>query len=170
MEGTIRILDHCTFHWRRRVTEYLREVAVEPAHCAPCVQALRAIAVREGFVLPGGTRMEGRSPSQRHVLREEAAAATKRRDYARAAELYLRLIELDPENPGWAMRAGEAELRAGQRDRAADRFGRAARQLAARGLAAKARAMCQLALELDAGRDELRSLLDGEGDPQGGER
>jgi hypothetical protein len=158
VEGSIRILDHCTFAWRRRETEYRRTVTIDPLHCDACVQALRAIAAREELVLPDGACAE-EAPLRgagRAVLREAAATAMQKRHFARAAELYGRLAELDPDKPGWLRRAGDAEQRAGQRGRAADSFARASRLYAARGSVGRAREMCRRALELDAQRLDTR--------------
>jgi hypothetical protein len=159
IEGSIRLLDHCTFAWRRRETETRRTVSIGPTHCGACVQALRAIATREELSLSDGTETEEpaqRGPGPRAVLRDEAVGAMARRHFERAAELYQQLAELDPFEPGWLRRAGEAEQRAGQRGRAADSFARASRLYAARGFASRARQMCRLALELDAQRPDSR--------------
>ncbi len=93
-------------------------------------------------------------------LKDRAATSQEGRRFAEAAELYLRLARLQPGQPEWQHRAGEALLRAGARARAVEQLVSAAEAYAWRGFYGKARAVARAALAVHPAHPSMTSLLD----------
>jgi CRP-like cAMP-binding protein len=82
-------------------------------------------------------------------LKDEAARLSDKGKHAKAAELYARVADREPEDPQWSQRAGEAWKRAGNQNEALHHFVAAAEAYARHGFLLKAIAMAKLVLSID---------------------
>ena len=83
-----------------------------------------------------------------HKLKDQATRALEKRNFERAATLYLEIADRDPE-PDWRQRAGDAFRRAGETKRAIAVLTAAAEQYAQGGFLLKAIAVSKTLLQLD---------------------
>lgn len=94
-------------------------------------------------------------------LKDKAARATEKRQYERAAQLYLSIAEEEAGDPDWRQRAGEAFRRIGDDAQAIEQLTLASTAYARRGFAAKAIAVCKVILQIAPNhRDAHRMLTD----------
>jgi CRP-like cAMP-binding protein len=92
-------------------------------------------------------------------LKDQAAKAVEKKSYAKAGELYLQIAQLEPDDPDWPLRAGEALRKAGELVRAARAFEVAADGYARSGALLKAIAVCKVVLQIDPSHTAIQSRL-----------
>ncbi|MDB4966038.1 MAG: regulatory subunit-like protein [Myxococcales bacterium] len=81
-------------------------------------------------------------------LKDKAARAAEKRQYDKAAQLYLSIAEEEAGDPDWRQRAGEAFRRSGDDAQAIEQLTLASTAYARRGFAAKAIAVCKAILQI----------------------
>ena len=91
-------------------------------------------------------------------LKDLATRAVEKRDFVRAAALYLEVAAKEPE-PDWNQRAGDAYRRAGETPLAVAQLGLAAAGYAKNGFLLKAIAVGKTLLQLDPGHTETQRML-----------
>jgi CRP-like cAMP-binding protein len=82
-------------------------------------------------------------------VKDEATRAVENKQYAKAAELYLRIASEEPAEPDWRQRAGEALRKVPDAPRAIEQLTLAAEGYAQAGFLLKAIAVCKVVLQLD---------------------
>ena len=92
-------------------------------------------------------------------LKDEAAAASAKGKYKKAAELYIQVSAVEKDDPAWPHRAGEALRKAGALGEAIDQLARAAEAYAKQGFLLKAVSVAKMIVEIDPGRDESQRML-----------
>jgi hypothetical protein len=93
-------------------------------------------------------------------LQDQAARALQKKQYLKAAELYLRLAEAEPGVPDWRQQAGEAYRSVPDAPRAIMQLMLAAEGFARRRLVACGIAACNGVLQLEPAHRSARLLLD----------
>ena len=81
-------------------------------------------------------------------LKDAAALATEKRQYAKAAELYMEIAQAEGE-PDWRQRAGEALRKANRNEAAIEQLAMAVDGYARTGFLLKAVAVCKVILQVD---------------------
>jgi len=81
-------------------------------------------------------------------LKDAAALATEKRQYAKAAELYMEIAQAEGE-PDWRQRAGEALRKCNRNDAAVEQLAMAVDGYARGGFLLKAVAVCKVILQVD---------------------
>ena len=92
------------------------------------------------------------------ALKDKAAKAIEKRNYAKGAELYLEIAQHE-DDPDWRQRAGEALRKANKNLEAAEQFTMAAEGYARDGFLLKAIAVCKVVLQLDPRHTAIQSRL-----------
>lgn len=93
-----------------------------------------------------------------HKVKDQAMRALEKRNYPRAAELYLQIAEREVD-PDWRQRAGDAFRRAGDTARAIDVLNQAAEAYAHGGFLLKAIAVSKTLLQLDPENSTTQAFL-----------
>lgn len=93
-------------------------------------------------------------------LKDQASTWYKKGKYTKALDAFTTLAAAEPENPRWALKAGETHKKMGQGQRAIDAFLDAARRYTQMGFDLKAIAMCNLVLDIDPDHGETQGLLE----------
>jgi CRP-like cAMP-binding protein len=92
-------------------------------------------------------------------LKDQAAKAVEKRNYDKAAELYLQIAQLEPDDADWRQRAGEALRKTDDHAAAAAQFVLAAEGYAKAGFLLKAIAVCKVVLQIDPRHDATQHML-----------
>ena len=92
-------------------------------------------------------------------LKDQATRAVEKKQYAKAAELYLQIADAEPGDADWRQRAGEAWRKAGQPAQAVAALVAAAGVYAHNGFLLKAIAVCKVVLQLDPGHTATQARL-----------
>jgi CRP-like cAMP-binding protein len=92
-------------------------------------------------------------------LKDQATKAVEKKQYAKAAELYLQISELEAHDPDWHQRAGEAFRKVPDPAQAIRQLERAAEGYAKGGFLLKAIAVCKVVLQLDAKHTSTQAML-----------
>ena len=93
-----------------------------------------------------------------HKVKDQAMRALEKRNYPRAAELYLEIAEREAD-PDWRQRAGDAYRRAGDTARAVEVLNQAAEAYAHGGFLLKAIAVSKTLLQLDPQNTTTQAFL-----------
>jgi len=100
------------------------------------------------------------SASRLEELRASWEHAIERDRHADAVKALVELEQLDPDEPRWSQRLGEALRRAGRQREAEDAFARAAERFMEKGFLPRAIAMAKLVASLDPARGDLLARLE----------
>lgn len=92
-------------------------------------------------------------------LKDQATKAVEKRQYAKAAELYVEIAGHEPADPDWHQRAGESFRKVPDAARAVGELERAAEGYAKGGFLLKAIAVCKVVLQLDARHTATQAML-----------
>jgi CRP-like cAMP-binding protein len=92
-------------------------------------------------------------------LKDQAAKAVEKRSYDKAAELYLQIAQLEPDEADWRQRAGEALRKTEDHAGAAAQFMLAAEGYAKAGFLLKAIAVCKVVLQIDPAHTATQDML-----------
>lgn len=92
-------------------------------------------------------------------LKDQATKAVEKRQYAKAAELYVEIATHEPADPDWHQRAGESFRKVPDGARAVGELERAAAGYAKGGFLLKAIAVCKVVLQLDAKHTATQAML-----------
>jgi CRP-like cAMP-binding protein len=92
-------------------------------------------------------------------LKDQATKAVEKRQYAKAAELYLEISEGEPGDPDWHQRAGEAFRKVPDPAQAVRELEVAAEGYAKGGFLLKAIAVCKVVLQIDAKHTATQAVL-----------
>ena len=91
-------------------------------------------------------------------LKDKATKALEKRNYAKAAEAYLEIAQLE-DDPDWRQRAGEALRKVPKPAEAAEQFVMAAEGYARSGFLLKAIAVCKVVLQLEPSHTTTQRML-----------
>ncbi|HEX9104718.1 MAG TPA: cyclic nucleotide-binding protein, partial [Polyangia bacterium] len=92
-------------------------------------------------------------------LKDQATTAVEKRQYGKAAELYLEIARHEPNDPDWHQRAGESFRKVPDAAQAVRELERAAEGYARGGFLLKAIAVCKVVLQLDARHTATQAML-----------
>jgi CRP-like cAMP-binding protein len=92
-------------------------------------------------------------------LKEQALKAIEKKQYAKAAELYLQISAAEPNDPDWHQRAGEAWRKVPDGPRAAAELTLAAEGYAKGGFLLKAIAVCKVVQQIDPRHTATQAML-----------
>src|SRR3954469_25120213 len=94
-------------------------------------------------------------------LKDKAARAVEKRQYDKAAQLYLSIAEEEAGDPDWRQRAGEAFRRIGDAERAIEQLTLASTAYARGGYVAQAIAVCKAILQIAPKHRDAHDMLTG---------
>ncbi len=92
-------------------------------------------------------------------LKDQATKAVEKRQYGKAAELYLQIAAAEPNDPDWHQRAGESFRKLPDAAQAVRELELAAAGYAQGGFLLKAIAVCKVVLQLDAKHTATQAML-----------
>src|SRR5438445_4397687 len=92
-------------------------------------------------------------------LKDQATKAVEKKQYAKAAELYLQISENEPGDADWHQRAGEAFRKVPDPAKAVHELEKAAEGYAKGGFLLKAIAVCKVVLQIDAKHTTTQATL-----------
>ena len=92
-------------------------------------------------------------------LKDQATKAVEKKHYAKAAELYLQIAEIEAHDPDWHQRAGEAFRKVPDPAHAIRELERAAEGYAKGGFLLKAIAVCKVVLQIDPKHTTTQAML-----------
>ncbi len=92
-------------------------------------------------------------------LKDQATKAVEKKQYVKAAELYLEIAEAEAGDPDWRQRAGEAFRKVPDPARAIRELERAAEGYAKGGFLLKAIAVCKVVLQIDPKHTATQAML-----------
>jgi CRP-like cAMP-binding protein len=98
-------------------------------------------------------------PADLRKLKDQATKAIEKKQYARAAELYLQIAAAEPNEPDWPQRAGEALRKVPDGPAAAAQLTIAAEGYARGGFLLKAIAVCKVVLQIEPGHTATQAML-----------
>ncbi|MDB4965186.1 MAG: putative transcriptional regulator, Crp/Fnr family [Myxococcales bacterium] len=92
-------------------------------------------------------------------LKDLATKAVEKKQYGKAAELYLQICENEPGEPDWRQRAGEAFRKLPDGPKAVQQMEKAAEGYAKGGFLLKAIAVCKVVLQIDPKHTTTQAML-----------
>jgi CRP-like cAMP-binding protein len=92
-------------------------------------------------------------------LKDQATKAVEKKQYAKAAELYVEISGAEAHDPDWHQRAGEAFRKVPDPGKAIHQFERAAEGYAKGGFLLKAIAVCKVVLQIDPKHTTTQAML-----------
>lgn len=124
-------------------------------------QGISRLDLRQSpFLAPNGNGRYDHMMDQLRGLKDEAARAMGRGQWAQALQLYAKLADTERQEGTWALRAGDSARRLDEHQNAISWYERAAEAYARRGFVVRAIAVGKMIESLDPGNDRVLRKLD----------